>query len=503
MYNARILNAQVVTNNGASIKTTSGAIVYVAGSVNNATGTYDNTGTTTITGNCTNGGTIGDSGTINLAGDWINNNIFTRYIGTVVMNGTVQNFSGTQVTTFNNLTILGGSTKTCNIAEIVDGQMDFTSGVVYTTQSNLLTFTVNGTWINGSSTSYVNGPCGKDFNSVTEFRYPIGKAARFNTAGVKPNSTTATTFRAEYFNTAYANTTSVIAPVTNVSKFQYWNIDRTSGTSNAQVRLYWISGDYSLPSYIVNINNLLVGRWTGAAWTSEGRSSVTGTYVSGNILSNVCSTWGLLPNEHFTICSDSSVNPLPVELDHFAAKQEGSHVRLEWLTRSEVQNLGFEIERHASTESPVLIQSWQTDPSLQAKSHYGADYASLDDPKTDGLYTYDLYQRDVDGARWHIASQTLLYRQTPDGTQLAIDLYPNPVVDHTQLRIGLEQDVANVQVEIYDLAGRKIFDESAGAMTSGFHNYSITGLERFSTGRYTVVVNTGDRRLTKSLIIQQ
>ncbi len=498
-----IVNAQVVTNNGASIKTTSGAIVYVSGSVNNASGTYDNTGTTTVTGNITNGGTIGDSGTINLAGDWINNKIFTRYIGTVAMNGGAQNFSGTQITTFNNLSLLAAGAKTCNIAEIVDGVMDFTSGIAYTTQTNLLTFTINGSWINGSSTSYVDGPCGKDFNSTTEFRYPIGKSGRFNTAGVKPATAAATTFRAEYFHTPYANTTSVIAPIINVSKFQYWNIDRTSGTSNAQVRLYWISGDYSMSSYIANINYLVVGRWTGAAWTSEGKSSVTGTYVSGNILSNTCTTWGLVPNEHFTICSDSSINSLPVELDHFAATQESSHVRLDWLTRSEAQNLGFEIERHSGNEEPALIQSWQTDTSLVAKSRYGASYATLDDPKSDGLYTYDLFQRDNDGARWHVASQTLLYKQVPELAQLAIDLYPNPAIDHAQLRIGLQQDAADVEIEIYDLAGRKIVSEDAGAMTTGYHAYSITGLDRFPSGRYTVVVNTGDKRMTKALIINR
>ncbi len=498
-----LLRAQILTNNGASVKTTSGAIVYVSGSVNNASGIYDNTGTTTITGNLTNGGTLRDSGTINLAGDWINNNIFTRYIGLVVMNGAAQNFSGLQTTTFNNLTIQGGNTKTVNIAEIVDGVMDFTSGIVSTTQTHLLTFTINGSWINGSSTSYVDGPAAKDFNSTTEFQYPIGKAGRFNTAGVKPNSATATTFRAEYFNTPYVNTVTVIAPLKNVSKFQYWNVDRTAGTSNAQVRLYWISGDYALPSYIANVNYLEVARWTGAAWTGEGNAGATGNYVAGNIISNVVTTWGLVPNEHFTLGSDTLINSLPVELDHFAAHQQGTHVRLDWLTRSEIQNLGFEIERRTETTEPALIQSWQTDTSLVAKSRYGASYATLDDPPGDGLYTYELYQRDHNGSRWHVASQTLLFRQIPESSPIALDIYPNPVTDHTQLRVGLQQDVASVQVELYDAAGRKVFDANAGSMSIGYHTYTLNGLDRFPTGRYTVVVNTGDHRMTKALIINR
>jgi hypothetical protein len=495
--------AQIMTNNGASVKTCTGSIVQINGSVHNASGTYDNTGTTTITGNCTNDGTIGDSGTINLAGDWINDSSFVRYIGVVIMYGTSpQSFGGTHVTTYHDLTIRGGSVKTCNKNQIVDDTMDFTSGVVNTTDTTFVTFTTIGNWKNGSSTSYVNGPCGKDFNSTNEFTYPIGKHARFNKCGVKPNSTTATTFRTEYFDTAYSNTTSHDSSLKTISKSQYWNIDRTTGTCDAKVRLYWIHGDY-YPSAIAKVSDLKVGRWADSLWTSEGNTASVGSYDTGNIVSKVCTTWGRQPHEPFTICSDSSTTTLPVELDHFAAKQEGGHVRLDWLTRSESQNLGFEIERSSGNDVPALIQSWQTDPLIKAKSHYGAEYATLDDPTADGIYIYDLYQRDVDGARWKVASQTLLFRQIPEATQLAVDVYPNPVVDRVQLRIGLQQNAQNVQVELYDVAGRKVLDQSFGEMTVGYRSIGLNGLDQFPSGRYTVVVRTADMRVSRPLIINK
>jgi hypothetical protein len=494
--------AQIITNNGASVKTTSGAVVYIVGSANNATGTYDNTGTTTVTGSWTNGGTTADSGTINVAGDWINNATFTRYIGTVVMNGGAQNFSGTQITTFNNLTILGGNTKTLNIAERVDGINDLTLGILSTTQTNLLTYTTNGTWINGSSTSYIDGPAAKDFNSAVEFRLPIGKSSRFNTVAVQPNSATATTFRAEYFYAPYVNTTTMILPLKKISKIHYWNIDQTSGTSNAQVRLYWISGDYNLGgNNLINTATLEVARWTGAAWTGEGKANVTGNFVSGNIQSNVVTTWGLAPNEHFTIGGDSTENGLPVELDHFAARQEGSHVKLEWRTRSEIDNLGYEIERSSTTETYGVIQSWEHDKALMAKSVFGAEYQTLDDPPLDGEWKYDLYQRDMNGTRTHIASQTLIYQHLNVPADMTIQVYPNPVVERAQILLAMPTSSASVRLELYDPAGRRVLNIDQGVLAQGSHSLVLEHLSQFASGVYTIVMTADQQRIAKPLVI--
>jgi hypothetical protein len=509
-----LVQAQVLTNNGATVKTEGGAIVYIEGSMLNSSGTYDNTGTTTVRGHCTNNGTIGDTGSIYVSGDWINNATFNRGLGTVILNGTAaESFGGSAITTFHNLKVDSGGAKNFNQSEIVDDTMDFHNGVCFTSQTDLLTFTTNGNWIEAAVASYVNGPCAKNFNSTTEWRYPIGKklstdvTARVNTVGVKPSVSTASTFRCEYFDSSFSNTTSLDTVTGDtlfyVSNLQFWHIDQTSSTPyiNASARLYWILGDYGLPGPTSNPLRLTVVQWNGSRWKDRGQASVTGTDTAGSILSKVDTQWGLSPNECFTI-GDTDEPGLPVELDHFDAMQVGDHVQLEWLTRSEIENLGFEVERSASGESPELVQSWRTNPDLRGKSVYGADYVTQDVPPTDGEYRYDLYQRDMDGARWHVATETLLYKNVPEVAPLTLDLFPNPATENiSQLRIGSQQPITNFRLELIDATGRTVYDAQLGPIAAGYQNFILPGLAKLASGSYQLRVLGGSQIATKTLLI--
>jgi hypothetical protein len=510
-----VMQAQVLTNNGATVKTEGGAIVYIEGSMLNSSGTYDNTGTTTIRGHCTNNGTIGDTGSIFVSGDWINNSTFNRGLGIVILNGTsAESFGGSAITTFHNLKVDSGGAKNFNQSEIVDDTMDFHNGVCFTSQTNLLTFTTNGNWIEAAPASYVNGPCGKNFNSTTEWRYPIGKklwsdaVARVNTVGVKPSASTASTFRCEYFDSSFSNTTSLDTVTGDtlflVSNRQFWHIDQTSSTPyiNAAVRLYWITGDYPPNSITSNPLRLTVVQWNGTRWKDRGQAAVNGNYDAGNILSKVDTQWGLLPNECFTI-GDTDEPGLPVELDHFAAMQVGDHVQLEWLTRSEIENLGFEVERRAASEaSPELVQSWRTNPDLRGKSTYGADYLTQDVPPADGEYRYDLYQRDMDGARWHVGTETLLYKHVPQDAPMTLDLFPNPATENTsQLRIGAQNATTNLRLEVVDATGRTLYDAQLGSISAGYQNFLLPGLAKLASGSYQVRILGGSQIATKTLLI--
>jgi hypothetical protein len=58
-----------LTNDGAALTVTSGATLYVAGTVqNNATGTFTNAGTVQVTGYLTNAGTLASPGTLRFSG---------------------------------------------------------------------------------------------------------------------------------------------------------------------------------------------------------------------------------------------------------------------------------------------------------------------------------------------------------------------------------------------------------------------------------------------------
>ena len=103
------LHAQVFYNAGAQVIVTSGAVVYVEGDAENASGLYSNAGYTTVNGYFRNGGTATGGGAATgvyyVTGDWENNDLFTADQSEVSLIGAAQNITGTQATTFYNLTL--------------------------------------------------------------------------------------------------------------------------------------------------------------------------------------------------------------------------------------------------------------------------------------------------------------------------------------------------------------------------------------------------------------
>ena len=110
-------------NGGSAITLQSGALLYVQGEVIN-------------TDNGANIGFISNSGTVSLSGDWTNNSSSSALVSTsglVELNGALQLITGTQPTTFNNLTLLGTNTKRLNVNTFVGG----TNGVLNLTARTL------------------------------------------------------------------------------------------------------------------------------------------------------------------------------------------------------------------------------------------------------------------------------------------------------------------------------------------------------------------------------
>lgn len=529
--------AQLVTVKGATISIKNGGAawtgVWCDGTVDINSGTISNDGilTTTATYQIDAGATSSGSGLYKVAVNWSNSGTFTApgsgNRSTVDMNGSsAQSFTGTSITTFNNIIFSGGGTKTLNQVEKIDSQSTYTSGVVSTTQSNLLMYTVNAVaFSGGSSTSYVNGPCSKDFPnayavvgspSTQEFIYPVGKNARFNKSGFLPATSSSLTMRTEYFGmpTPYNPLTPVQTPIILVSPRHYWYFDpinsttlASTGSGSGQVRLYWISGDYDFySSSITNTATLTTARWTGvgggtpaSTWVNTGNAAVSGNITAGNIQSQQTSTW-LTPNEPFTIATTTTDNALPVELGGFAANQSANKVKLDWFTYSEIQNLGFEIERADLGENGV-IASYKNNQELAAKSDRGAAYEITDQPTKDGIYTYYLYQIDINGLRKQIATSTVNYSVSLPKDYLVADVFPNPSQLNASLRIGL-QEASTVSVFIYDNTGRLVSSVPAATYDNGYHVVPLH-VEGLPSGTYNVVTIAGGKQTSKSLVIMR
>jgi gliding motility-associated-like protein len=110
----------VLFNGGSQIAVTGGGVLYVEGPVENSSGLFSNAGYTTVNGYFQNGGTATGGGAATgvyyVTGDWINNDIFNADRSEVSLTGSAQNITGSQSSTFYNLTLnTPGSVKTQTI----------------------------------------------------------------------------------------------------------------------------------------------------------------------------------------------------------------------------------------------------------------------------------------------------------------------------------------------------------------------------------------------------
>ncbi|GAB2450841.1 hypothetical protein GCM10011375_36180 [Hymenobacter qilianensis] len=174
---------------------------------------------------------------------------------------------------------------------------------------------------------------------------------------------------------------------------------------------------------------------------------------------------------------------LPVELVSFTAKLQNNKVNLGWVTASEKNNKGFEIQRSQDATSFTTILFKDGKGSTNNKS----TYAAVDEQPLSGVSYYRLKQIDNDGK---ISLSGIV---TITNTELAeVAMYPNPT--HGVLNIRLPYtSKAEAQVTITDLSGRVVRTEKLAANGE----VSISSLVN---GTYLVTVNDGVKKVTRRIV---
>jgi hypothetical protein len=207
------------------------------------------------------------------------------------------------------------------------GRISFQLGILTTTAINLLTINEasNAAVVveNPSTSSFVNGPLVRNTNTATAYTLPTGKTTVYDPVIIVPNTTTASAYKAEYFNTGFGDYTTN-ATLTGVSNSEYWNVVRNSG-ADAQIRL-------TLNGAVANataIDTLVVAKYNGADWINE--RGTTGTFIypgnvsTGTIISQLQTGFGF-----FTFGIKVNLVALPINLLDFAATKKGNNAVIEW-----------------------------------------------------------------------------------------------------------------------------------------------------------------------------
>jgi len=360
-----------------------------------------------------------------------------------------------------------------NVLLSVSTNMDFVSGILNTTATNLLRFNAGSTVSSVSNSSYVDGPCRKVGN--TSFAFPVGDNGFYAPVTIAAPGVATDHFTAQYFdvdpNTPGFTTTSKVAALDHVSTCEYWILDRTNGTSNVRVTLdYLDTRSCTLPA----LANLRVARWDGAIWQDHGNGGTPGTTTAGTIITagNVTSF------SPFTLASTTSGSDLPVELGSFEVRKLNQNVLLNWMTFSETNNDYFSIERSndlISFEKIGIVDG-------NGNSNQMIDYDFTDRNPLSGISYYRLAQYDFNGDVHYSEVRSVNF----DG-DISVLVYPNPIDNNLlSVEVNSNEDMSGV-ISILDIAGKELYSQS-NLIAEG-NNRITLNVDYLSSGVYFLRVN--------------
>lgn len=186
------------------------------------------------------------------------------------------------------------------------------------------------------------------------------------------------------------------------------------------------------------------------------------------------------------------VNPIPVELESFSASINPNGILLKWITASETNNLGFEIERKKNSKFEIV--AFVNGKGTSTEKNY---YSFLDDKVTAGNYEYRLKQIDFNGEISYSDILEIDYN-TPSAFNLEQN-YPNPFNPNTVISFSL-QESGNVKLFVSNILGETVSNIYIGRLEAGNHNFNFDGTN-LSSGIFVYTLEFEGKRISKSMIL--
>jgi hypothetical protein len=504
-YNVNIISTGFLTGNSSNGK------VYVSGNwVNEGDFSHNNSditfnGTSTISGASS---TVFNTLIVNASKTLTLHATETDIDGNLTVYGTINHNNGLLVFTGSNSVqnIDGGSTSisayNIEVSKVsgsvalgrpftINNSLTLTNGKVLTDATNILTIVAGASSTAGSLNSFVDGPMDKI--GSTAFVFPVGDGSRWARIGIGA-PTTATTFRAQYFASAYSNTNSIDLSsnpnLQNVSKLEYWQLDRNAGLGNATVTLFWEDAGFSGIDDC-STNDLRVAHFDGVVlgWQNNNNIVVTSGSCTGATSGSITTSTSVLSFSPFTFGSLSGdANPLPIELISFTSECENGAAQLNWSTASESNNDYFTIERSGNGADWEFVDNVNGAGNSNSVINYL--YKVMD--QNNEMKYYRLKQTDFNGN--YIYSEEISSKNCSLAT-IDLVVYPNPSSGLINIKaINLTEEISTI--DLFNIYGEKIYSESM------IGNSSEIDLSHEPKGVYSVRLNSGDGSVYQKVIIQ-
>ncbi|UCE05148.1 MAG: T9SS type A sorting domain-containing protein [bacterium] len=188
---------------------------------------------------------------------------------------------------------------------------------------------------------------------------------------------------------------------------------------------------------------------------------------------------------------------VPVELVSFNADWVDNQVKLAWITATESNNYGFEVQRKFNQEDSWQKIGFVEGHGTTAESNY---YSFKDNPQGKGKYSYRLKQIDIDGK----FKYSPIRQVTIPGKFALYQNHPNPFNPETTISFELPKS-AHVALDIYNMLGQKIVNLIDERRLAGFQKIIWNGRDEagnvVGSGVYFYHIKTDGFEATKKLVL--
>jgi len=192
-------------------------------------------------------------------------------------------------------------------------------------------------------------------------------------------------------------------------------------------------------------------------------------------------------------------NPLPVLLSQFTYRINLRDIILNWVTASEINNAGFEVQR--AVNSQQASGNWEKIGFVTGKgtTNTQTSYTFTDTKLNAGKYQYRLKQIDNNGNFEYHNLNGIVEVGLPTKYTLSQN-YPNPFNPTTKIDFALPND-SKVSIKIYDITGREVMNIMNNEQkTAGYYTININP-SMLSSGIYFYRMISGKFIETKKMAI--
>ena len=200
---------------------------------------------------------------------------------------------------------------------------------------------------------------------------------------------------------------------------------------------------------------------------------------------------------------------LPVELTSFdILSSRNNSIILQWVTESEINNLGFNLDRKTPITDWTQIASYVTHPELQGQGSVSHQtiYTFTDNTVQEyESYDYRLSDVDYDGNVEYHSLQLMGVSSSNIPEQFVLyPNYPNPFNPVTTIRYDLSKE-SFVDIKIYDMLGNVVNNLLNTNQSSGYKSvqWNATNYKGapVSAGLYLYTIQAGKFRQTKKMVL--